>query len=316
MLSYQFIISVYNLLLSVFYLIFAEILKTNTKIKMKKLLYLLLLVPFAFGCGGGKKDGELSSEDSLRAVSGGQAVRIHDQDSSIQSFIRGFNTIQDNLDEIKAKEKMVSTNSKDAETRKTKEQQIVDDIQSMYDIMNRNKQQLASMKAKLKDSNKKNEVLEKFITRLTAEIDAKDVQIADLKTQLEQLNVAMTSLNTNYTEAKQESAVKTEKLNTAYYAFGTSKELIKNNVLTKDGGFIGMGKNQKLKSDFNKEYFTKVDITTTSTIVLGAKKAKLITTHPSSSYKIEGADGKAEKLTILNAEDFWSASKYLVIVVE
>jgi len=284
---------------------------------MKKLVYLLVvLVPFAFGCGGGNKGGILSAEDSLRAVSGGQAVRIHDQDSSIQSFIRGFNDIQDNLDLIKEKEKMVTANSKDAEMRKTKQEQIVDDIQAMYDIMNKNKQQLANMRAKLKDSNKKNEVLEKFITRLTAEIDAKDVQIADLKTQLEQLNVALSSLNTNYTEAKQESAVKTEKLNTAYYAFGTAKELIKNNVLTKEGGFIGIGKNQKLKSDFNKEYFTKVDISTTNSIVLGAKKAKLITTHPSGSYKIEGADGKAEKLTILNGEEFWSASKYLVIVVE
>lgn len=283
---------------------------------MRKLIYLVLVIPFAIGCGGGKKEGILSAEDSLRAVSGGQAVRIHDQDSSIQSFIRGFNDIQDNLDLIKEKEKIVTANSKDAEMRKTKQEQIVDDIQAMYDIMNKNKQQLAAMRAKLKDSNKKNEVLEKFITRLTAEIDAKDVQIADLKTQLEQLNVAMASLNTNYTEAKHESAVKTEKLNTAYYAFGTSKELIKNNVLTKEGGFIGIGKNQKLKADFNKDYFTKVDVSTTNSIVLGAKKAKLITTHPSGSYKIEGADGKAEKLTILNADDFWSASKYLVIVVE
>jgi hypothetical protein len=105
-------------------------------------------------------------------------------------------------------------------------------------------------------------------------------------------------------------------LNTAYYAFGTSKELIKNNVLTKEGGFIGMGKTAKMKEDFNKAYFTKVDASTTNEIVLGAKKAKLITTHPSGSYKIEGADGKAEKLVILNSDDFWSASKYLVIVVE
>ena len=58
---------------------------------MKKLFYLIMILPLAFGCGGGKKEGVLSSEDSLRAVSGGQAVRIHDQDSSIQSFIRGFN---------------------------------------------------------------------------------------------------------------------------------------------------------------------------------------------------------------------------------
>ncbi len=290
-----------------------NIIKQN---QMKKLLYLIAFLPLAFGCGGNKQGSVLSAEDSLRAVSGGQKVRIHDQDSSMQSFIRGFNEIQDNLDIIKEKEKIVTASSKDPETRKTKEEQIVADIQSIYDIMNKNKQRLASMKTKLKESNKKNDELEKFITRLTAEIESKDAQIGDLKTQLEQLNVAMTNLNVNYQEATQESEVKTKKLNTAFYAFGTSKELIKNGVLTKEGGFIGLGKIQKMKDDFNKSYFTQVDISTTNTIVLAAKKAKLITTHPSGSYKIEGADGKAEKLTIIDAENFWSTSKYLVIVVD
>ena len=283
---------------------------------MKKIIYLIALLPLAFGCGGGKQEGVLSVEDSLTAVAGGQHVRIERQDSSIQSFIQGFNEIQDNLDAIKEKEKIVTAASKDAETRKSKEEQIVADIQSMYDIMSKNKQQLASMKNKLNKSNKKNAELEKFITRLTADIEAKDGQINDLKTQLEQLNVAMTNLNTNYVEATQESAVKTQKLNTAFYAFGTAKELIKNNVLTKEGGFIGIGKSEKMKDDFNKNYFTKVDVSTTSEIVLGAKKAKIVTTHPAGSYKIDGKDGKAEKLLITNAEDFWSASKYLVIVVE
>lgn len=284
---------------------------------MKKLVYLLAFLPFVVtSCGNGGEEGVLSVEDSLTAVSGGQAVRIGKQDSSIQSFIRGFNEIQDNLDEIKRKEKIVSENSKDPESRKTKEQQIVDDIQSIYDIMNKNKQRLAAMKSKLKESNKKNDELEKFIARLTTEIEEKDAQINDLKGQLERLNVEMTALNLNYEEAVQESSVKTEKLNTAYYAFGTSKELIKNNVLTKEGGFIGMGKTAKMKEDFNKGYFTKVDISVLTEVVLGAKKAKLITTHPAGSYKIEGADGRAEKIVITNAEDFWSASKYLVVVVE
>ncbi len=283
---------------------------------MKKLIYLIAFLPFVIACGGSENEGALSAEDSLTAVSGGQAVRIDKQDSSIQSFIRGFNEIQDNLDEIKQKEKIVSEISKDPEARKSKEQQIVDDIQSIYDIMNKNKQRLASMKSKLKDSNKRNDELEKFISRLTLEIEQKDAQINDLKGQLEKMNVEMTNLNLNYEEATQESAVKTEKLNTAFYAFGTSKELIKNNVLTKEGGFIGMGKTAKMKDDFNKAYFTKVDVSVLSEIVLGAKKAKLVTTHPVGSYKIEGAEGKAEKLVITNVEDFWSISKYLVIVVE
>jgi hypothetical protein len=283
---------------------------------MKKLIYLFAFLPFAFSCETGNKEGALSAEDSLSAIAGGQKVRIERQDSSINEFIRGFNEIQDNLDVIKEKEKIVSASSKDAETRKTKQEQIVADIQTIYDVMNKNKQKLASMRSKLKESNKKNEELEKFIARLTTEIEEKDAQINSLKGDLERLNIEMSNLITTYKEEVQASDVKTEKLNTAYYAFGTAKELIKNNVLTKEGGFIGLGKSQKVKEDFNKEYFTKIDITSVNSIPLGAKKAKLVTTHPAGSYKIEGPEGKAEKLTITNPDDFWSASKYLVIVIE
>jgi hypothetical protein len=283
---------------------------------MKKLIYLIAFLPFAFSCENGNKEGGLTAEDSLTAISGGQQVRIERQDSSIQEFIRGFNEIQANLDTIKEKEKIVAVNSKNPETRKSKEEQIVADIQAIYDVMNKNKQRLATMRSKLKESNKKNEELEKFINRLTAEIEEKDGQIANLKSELERLNVEMTNLNTTYQEEIQSGQVKTEKLHTAYYAFGTSKELIKNGVLTKEGGFIGLGKSNKMKEDFNKEYFTKIDITSMNVIPLGAKKAKLVTTHPAGSYKIEGANERAEKLTIINAEDFWSASKYLVVVIE
>jgi chromosome segregation ATPase len=242
---------------------------------MKKLFYLIAFLPFAFSCGNGNKEGGLSAEDSLKAISGGQQVRIERQDSSMQEFIRGFNEIQDNLDMIKEKEKIVTASSKDAETRKTKQEQIVADIQTIYDVMNKNKQRLAAMKTKLKDSNKRNEELEKFIARLTTEIEEKDSQINNLKGELERLNIEMTNLITTYKEEVQASDVKTEKLNTAYYAFGTTKELIKNNVLTKEGGFIGLGKSQKMKEDFNKDYFTKIDITSVTSIPLGAKKSKI-----------------------------------------
>ncbi|MDB4534467.1 hypothetical protein N9242_06290, partial [Vicingaceae bacterium] len=107
-----------------------------------------------------------------------------------------------------------------------------------------------------------------------------------------------------------------DELNTAYYCYGSAKELEGQGVVSKKGGFIGIGKTAKLSDDFNKEYFTKVDISIINHIDLMSKKVKIVTNHPSDSYKIEGEDGSAEKLVILDSEAFWSASKYLVMVVE
>lgn len=283
---------------------------------MKKILYSLALMPFIFGCSSNHPEEEATiKQDSLMVIINSQKELIKDNDNSIQSFIKGFNDIQHNLDIIKEKERILINTSKDSEMLKSKEEQIVADIQSIYDMMNKNKKQLSSLRSQLKKSNGKNGELEKFISRLNSQIETKDLQIGDLRTQLELLNIAMTDLHIDYQAATEELEIKSQMLNTAYYSFGTSKELIKNGVLTKEGGFIGIGKIQKMKNDFNKTYFTQVDISKSKTIMLAAKKAKLITTHPSESYKIEGADGKAEKLTIINAEEFWSASKYLVIVV-
>jgi hypothetical protein len=70
-----------------------------------------------------------------------------------------------------------------------------------------------------------------------------------------------------------------------------------------------------VSQDFNREYFTKVNIEQFTTINIGAKKAKILTNHPTSSYKLVG-DKPVDRLDIKNPDDFWSVSKYLVIVIE
>jgi len=281
---------------------------------MKKCLILLFVLPLFFSCGNNEQSEIDRIKDSLNTVNGGLKENIGKKDSTIETFIRSFNQIQDNLDEIKQKEKLIDNDSKSADV-KNKEEQIVNDIQLIYNLMDQNKKKLASMSSKLKKMNLKTDELEKMLARLTTQLEEKDVEIASLKNQLEKLNVEMANLQTTFEEAKQESELKTEKINTAFYAFGTSKELTTQGVLTKEGGFIGIGKSTKLKGDFNKNYFTKIDISTTKEIPLSCKKAKLVTSHPSGSYKLEGVEGKIEKL-IITSDEFWAASKYLVIVVE
>ena len=282
---------------------------------MKKLFFILSLATLGFSACNNKPEEVNTLADSLSNVNEGLKMVVSEKDSSIESFIVAFNEIQENLTEVKAKQKMISTNSSDAELKKNMKEQIIDDIQSINELMDKNKQKISSLKAKLEKSNGKVDELEKMITFLTTQLEEKDLEITDLKNQLERLNIEVTEITAKYEEKTEESNQKTDQLNTAYYTIGTAKELKEKGVLTKEGGFIGLGKTKKLAGDFNKSYFTKVDITQNKTFVLNAKKAKLITTHPSTSYKIEGAK-TAEKLVIINPQEFWSASKYLVLMVE
>lgn len=264
-------------------------------------------------CGPGEKEPNPLA-DSLSNVNGELSGKLSEKEAALQQFVTTFNEIQDNLNAIKEKEKIVTGSAKSGDV-KSKEDQIKEDIQAIYDLMGKNKNRINSLTKKLKASKVKIEGLEQMLATLQAQLTEKDNEITDLKGQIEALNIELSNINTNYEEIEQEVEVKTEKLNTAFYAFGTSKELKEKGIITKEGGFIGIGKSSKLKDDFNRDYFTKVDITKTDVINIGAKKAKILTTHPTGSYKLVG-EKSVEKIEITNAEDFWGASKYLVIIIE
>lgn len=286
----------------------------KTIIKFLAVVMILFSAIVTVSCGGSKEKAVNPLADSLSADNSNLKGELTEKEAAMQDMINGFNDIQANLDEIKSKEKMVANNTSGGDV-KNKEEQIKQDIQSIYDLMAKNKARVASLSKKLKNANTKIEGLEQMITNLEKQLSDKDVEISDLKNKVEQLNIELSNLTVNYQNVETESAVKTEKLNTAFYVIGTGKELKQKGITEKEGGFIGLGKTTELKKDFNKDYFTKIDATQTTSIPIGAKKIKIITTHPSGSYKLIG-EKPVEKIEISNVDEFWGASKYLVIVIE
>ncbi len=277
-------------------------------------LFVFGLGLFGTSCKSNDEKAVNPEADSLKTVAGELTSQLNEKQAALEEFIASFNEIQDNLNAIKEKEKIVINATEKGDVKK-KEDQIKEDIQSIYDLMSKNKNRINSLSKKLKDSNLKIEGLEQSIVNLQNTLNQKDMEISDLKTRIEGLNIELSNLNTNYKVVEAESAEKTEIINTAYYAIGTSKELIEKKVITKEGGFIGIGKSTKMQNDFNKDYFTKINAEETNSINIGAKKAKLLSTHPSSSYKLVG-EKPVQKIEITNSKEFWSVSKYLVIVIE
>ncbi len=285
------------------------------KIKHFAFFVIIILTNFLLSnCSKGSDESENSIKDSIENVNGNLNGKLNEKDAAIQELVSSFNEIQENLNAIKEKEKIISKVTSDGDV-KSKEDQIKEDIQSIYDLMAKNKDRIGSLSKKLKNSKLQIDGLEKMIENMQATLNLKDSEIEELKTKIEGLNVELSSLTTNYKVVENESNQKTEIINTAFYAIGTSKELKEKNVITKEGGIIGLGKTTKLSSDFNKEYFTKINIEKTTSINLGAKKIKILTTHPSNSYKLIG-EKPIEKLEINNTKEFWSASKYLVIILD
>lgn len=286
---------------------------------MKKYFFYILAAITATGCHDYKADAELLTrqKDSLIAES-------NYKDSAINAFIAGVNQIETNISAISQKQAEVADMTSQNEMSKSQFDRINDDITNINALMEANRNQMETLKKKMKGAGFKIAELEKKLASLQQELDAKNAELAALNTKIAELNTTVDGLNTNVKtltatteEQAKNIADKTTKLNTAYYTTGTYKELETKKVLNKEGGFLGIGKNKKLINDFKPDAFTMIDITQTKTIELNSKTAKVISTHPSGSYSIDRKDKNHVNSLIINDPDqFWKASKYLVVMIE
>lgn len=288
---------------------------------MRKVLFVLSVVILA-SCGHKKEIARMQAKQDSISQLGVQ------KDNTILQYIGAMNDIQMNLDSIKTLEKIVTVQAAPGtEVKAEAKQRILEDIAQINSLLQKNKELVKALQGKLRNSNMKVAELEKMIELLNKQIADKDAEVADLKTQLEKLNMDVASLNQKVETITKESEqtikaknevidAKTNELNTAYYGFGTKKELETKNVIEKEGGVLGMGKTLKMKKDFDASFFMKVDIRQFNQLPLNTKRAKLVTVHPAGSYHFSGTDKKVESLVIDKPEEFWSTSKYLLIVVE
>ena len=130
------------------------------------------------------------------------------------------------------------------------------------------------------------------------------------------MNGTLVALNTENENKAKIIEEQTTNLNTAHYVIGDIKELKKREVVKSTGGLLGIGATNKLNQRINPENFNKIDITETTSIPVSGKKVSLVTSHPSDSYRLEKTEKEVEAITILNPEEFWKASKYLVVAVK
>lgn len=284
---------------------------------MRKLIILafgLVLTAFT-GCKEQKSQADMAGiqqSDSLERI-------IAQKDNEINDMMETFNQIEQGLREITEAENRLNV-VKDGEGS-NKRKQIVENIQFISSTMKQNRELIDKLRRQLRESSVKGEEMRRAVENLVRQLDEKDQQLQQLRAELNakdihiaELDQTITNLNSNVSDLREESSRKTEtinaqdkQLNTAWFVFGTKKELKAQNII--DGSRV-------LESNFNKSYLTKIDIRVEKEIKLYSKSAKILTTHPSSSYALERNANKQYTLRITNPQLFWSTSKYLVVLVK
>ena len=251
--------------------------------------------------------------DSLNTI-------IAQKDTEINDMIATFGDIEEGFREITEAQSRVTLAKQGEGTNSAK--RIKENMQFIQQTMRQNKELINKLKQQLRDSSFKSEELKKLIDNMQQQLEQKEAQLQALREELDkkdihiaELDETVANLNTNVNQLTEETTQKSQtisqqdkQLHTAWFVFGTKKELKEQHILQKG--------DKVLQSNFNKSYFTKIDIRVDKEIKLYSKSAKILTMHPSSSYTLQQDANKQYVLRITNPDIFWSTSKYLVILVK
>lgn len=289
----------------------------KTLISLAFISFLAVILLVSCGNGGKQEEKNMASQstiDSLTDV-------VNQKNNELNDIMSTFNDIQESFREINEAEGRVNIARNSGEANVKGE--IAENISFIKSTMQLNRERIAKMREQLRQSSFNNSKLQSTIENLSKELETKTRQIEELQAELESKNAhiqtqdkQISELNSNVNtlaEQNEEKARAVERqnkqLNTAWYVFGTKKELQEQHILE--------GSSKVLKTgDFNKDYFTKIDIRVDKVIKLYSKSAKLLTSHPSGSYSLDKDATGMYVLRITNPTVFWSVSKYLVVVVK
>ena len=247
--------------------------------------------------------------------------------AEFDELLSTLNGVEDGFQQIKDAENYLSVQAQSGQditlsTRKRLEA----DMMMIQQTLHANRQKISQLEEQYKKSNIRSKQLEQTLTRLMREVDEKTQTIGMLQNELARRDTRIASLSDSLailstevgdltSQATQQEAVlikQDEELHRAYYVFGTNKELKEEKII--EGGFLKS--KRVLEGNFNKDYFTVIDVRNFSQLPLFAKKAQVLSNMPKDSYDfVRDASGNMT-LVITDTEQFWSLSKYLIIAVD
>lgn len=289
---------------------------------MKKLLLACTCATLLVSCGQNSAEyKKLKAENDSLKIENMKAT------SEMNEILSTLNDVEADIQSIRDAENYLNLQQQTGgEFSKSNREQIKQNMQLISETLKKNKETISQLEDKLKKSGIQSAALRKTISRLSSELDQKATMIVALQEDLAKKNVRIqeldemvSSLNEDVENLATTAAAQSEKLNeqdkalnTAYYCFGTAKELKDQKILSGGGLF---SKSKVLQSGFNKDYFISVDVREVKEIPLFAAKAKLKSNHPEGSYEfVKDEDGNLT-LNITDPKTFWSLGKYLVIEV-
>lgn len=252
--------------------------------------------------------------DSLQTI-------VDDKDAELNDIIETMTEVQAGIRRIAEAEGRVTVADGSQESASSRAI-IRDNMDYICEAMQQNRDLVAQLREKLNASRFKADKLKNLVDGLQTQVETQNQRIQELQaslvekdstilSQVSRIDSLSQSIS-NLTELAEEQAgtmARQEKeINSAWFVYGTKAELKEQGIL-RDGEVLK-------DNDFNKDYFTEIDLRHVKDIKTYSKSARLLTTHPDGSYMLTKDGNGYYELHISNPSRFWSVSKYLVMQVK
>ena len=233
--------------------------------------------------------------DSLERV-------VVDKDSLLEAVFADINSISENLEAIKTREKVLTLDGT-GEGAPRPVDQIQRDIATIDRLLQENKARVVSLQRTAAQLRKANLRIEEIVA-LKEQLDRREAEVAELQERVEVQNERIEELASETSELQ-------GRMNTVYYIVGSERELRNAQIIDKQG-FIG--RTVTLAKGGNLDCFTRADARLLEELPIGHKRVQVVTSHPEDSYRlVTGADKVVASLVILDPERFWESSRILVV---
>jgi hypothetical protein len=252
--------------------------------------------------------------------------------------MESYDRIESNLARITEHEAMIQQDMAGAESASNlaPEERIEHEIAMIEQLINENNNIIAGLNEQISEKDSRLAGYEKSTRDLKAKVTEYhamvDQLVADkealqknldetvaardnLQTEVSSLNNEVTVKSGTIADQNQQLLDKERDLHTAFYTVGTTKSLREDNIIDKEGGFLGMNSVKTLGNNLDPDKFKEIDWREVKEIPVDSKKCDIITDQDPTSYTLVYTDDVVTSIKITDPDKFWGKSKYLVVVV-
>ena len=271
-----------------------------------------------YSCGNSNKEilRLVEERDSLR-----QAQKV--QEGKLDNYSKTIETLNATLDSIAYQENMLFISN--GEIPVTKED-VRHNLMRFEALLKKQSEKIKQLEKQLSESKDSNTQSLSLIAHLKEQLNEKNLRIAQLMGELEKKNMSIarlqelvesqkTTINTqsatiselNQRTQRQSEALARQDaiLNNGYVLIGSKDDLKRKGILKK-GKIVA-------DASLDRSKFAQIDIRKWREINFTAKRPRILTNMPSSSYEITTTGNRNFTLTVKNPSDFWRISSYLII---